>query len=38
MFYTKIYKPETSKDKNPPKYIIFPVYFHNKGLDFAHTS
>lgn len=32
MFYIKKYKPEPNQNKNSPKYI-FPVQFHNKGLD-----
>lgn len=37
MFYTKKYKPEPNQNKNSPKYI-FPVQFHNKGLDLIHIN
>ena len=34
IFFTKVYKEETQKKtKKCPKYI-FPLYFHNKGLQF----
>ena len=38
MFYSKIYKPESNKKtKSPPKFL-FPVFFHNKGLDFIELN
>ena len=37
MSCTKLYKTEHNKNKNPTL-LIFPAYFHNKGLYFKHIS
>ena len=37
MFCTKTCKPELDKNKKATKYI-FHAYFHNRGLDFMHTT
>ena len=38
MYLSKVFKSESNaKTKSPPKYL-FPIFFHNKGLDFIQLN